>query len=162
MGAGIWNRYTLEKGKSSFKGRPVPNIRLAGRNFMSFVEPCQPVIYIPWMVLMELDYMKDQCSDGKLKKNITNSVKFIHNALEQKNPRMLGQTVDEAEKQKYIGKSPDDKILSCCLQAGERYEHVILVSNDVNLKNKAMVNDVTVCSTKRGDNENNVEVVQFK
>ncbi|KAJ8962959.1 hypothetical protein NQ314_005676 [Rhamnusium bicolor] len=107
----------------------------------------KPLIYIPWMVITELDYMKDSCSDAKLKKNILNSIKFINTALKENNPRVTGQTVFDMDKQKQVGPSPDDKIISCCLQVAEKYETVILLSNDINLKNKAMLNNLTACST---------------
>ncbi|XP_023012487.2 swt1 RNA endoribonuclease [Leptinotarsa decemlineata] len=120
------------------KIKDIINMKISG--------PIQLVLYIPWMVITELDYMKHDCSLDSLKRKVTNSVKFINSHLEEQNPRLVGQTVYEMEKQKFIGKSPDDKIISCCLQAAEKYETVILLSNDLNLKSKAMINHLTACS----------------
>ncbi|CAH1980389.1 unnamed protein product [Acanthoscelides obtectus] len=106
----------------------------------------RPIVHIPWMVIQELDYMKDTCSKDKLKRNIVNSVHFINKGLQEKDPRIIGQTVREVERQKHIGSSPDDKIISCCMQVSEKYDTVILLSNDMNLKNKALINSITACS----------------
>lgn len=37
----------------------------------------------------------------------------------------LGQTIFEVDKQRDMGIAPDDKIISCCLQALEKYEFVV-------------------------------------
>ncbi|XP_018572896.1 transcriptional protein SWT1 [Anoplophora glabripennis] len=109
-------------------------------------ESFKPIIYVPWMVITELDYMKDSCSDAKLLKSVVNAIKFINAALENNNHRVVGQTIFDVERQKHVGTSPDDKIIACCLQATEKYETVMLLSNDINLKNKAMINDIAACS----------------
>ncbi|KAJ8973134.1 hypothetical protein NQ317_001565 [Molorchus minor] len=103
--------------------------------------PSKPVVYVPWMVWQELDDLKHSSPDANVKTKVIRSLKFLENAQQNKHPRLKGQTVDEMKTQEHIGKSPDDKILSCCLQAAKKYENVILVSNDVNLKNKAMINN---------------------
>nr|CAH7720424.1 unnamed protein product [Callosobruchus chinensis] len=108
----------------------------------------KPVVYIPWMVIQELDLMKDTSSKSKLKSNIMSSMKFINKRLQEQDPRVIGQTVWEVENQKHIGSTPDDKILSCCMQVATKYETVILVSNDMNLKNKALINSITACSVQ--------------
>ncbi|VEN40374.1 unnamed protein product [Callosobruchus maculatus] len=108
----------------------------------------KPVVYIPWMVIQELDFMKDTCSKNKLKSNIMDSMSFINKRLQEEDPRVIGQTVWEVENQKHIGSSPDDKIISCCMQVSTKYETVILLSNDMNLKNKALINSITACSVQ--------------
>ncbi|KAG5889572.1 hypothetical protein JTB14_018556 [Gonioctena quinquepunctata] len=113
---------------------------------MKLSGPIQPVLFIPWMVITELDYMKLESCDERLRQKVSNAIKLINTLLKEKNPRFIGQTVYEMEKQKLVGKSPDDKIMSCCLQVAEKYETVILLSNDLNLKSKAMINGVTACS----------------
>ncbi|KAJ8924688.1 hypothetical protein NQ315_000839 [Exocentrus adspersus] len=121
------------------KLQDILNLKTAG--------PVKPIIFIPWMVITELDYMKDSSSNNKLSRNINSAIKFINAALNDKHPQVIGQTVFDVQNQKYIGSSPDDKIISCCIQAAEKYENVILLSNDMNLKNKAMINDITACSS---------------
>lgn len=51
-----------------------------------------PILYIPWMVITELDYMKDgdHCKPDKLKNSITKSIKFINTCLKEKHPRVIG------------------------------------------------------------------------
>lgn len=52
----------------------------------------QPVLYIPWMVVTELDFIKDSsCSNDKLKNDVLSSVKFINTALTEKNERVVGK-----------------------------------------------------------------------
>nr|CAI5846832.1 unnamed protein product [Callosobruchus analis] len=108
----------------------------------------KPVVYIPWMVIQELDFIKDTCSKNKLKSNVMNSISFINKRLQEQDPRVIGQTVWEVENQKHVGSTPDDKIISCCMQVSNKYETVILLSNDMNLKNKALINSITACSVQ--------------
>lgn len=106
----------------------------------------QPIVFIPWMVMTELDYIKDKSSNEKLKNLTSTAIRFINIELEMENPRLKGQSVVEASKQESIGSSPDDKIIACCLQVMQIYEEIILLSNDINLKNKAMINGISTCS----------------
>ncbi|CAG9854112.1 unnamed protein product [Phyllotreta striolata] len=108
--------------------------------------PVQPLIYIPWMVVNELDELKDRSKNGDLKTKAFEAIKFINQMLNEKNPRVKGQSVADMAFQKCIGSSPDDKIIATCLQALEKYEDVIVLSNDLNLKNKAMINNLTPSS----------------
>lgn len=43
--------------------------------------------------------------------------------------------------------SPDDRIINCCLQVKQHIVHVILLTEDINLRNKAICNNILV-STK--------------
>lgn len=113
--------------------------------FLSFLGDVKLILFIPWMVVTELDFMKDtSCSNEKLKKDVMSSIKFINSCLESKNERVVGkdqffensqishsvfiflaQTVFDVQNQKQLGTTPDDKIMSCCLQAQEKYETVV-------------------------------------
>ncbi|CAG9839623.1 unnamed protein product [Diabrotica balteata] len=104
--------------------------------------PVKPLVYIPWMVITELDEMKDRPGDNSLKNRALNASKCINELLNVKEPRVKGQTVSEMSEQKHIGLSQDDKIIGACLQAVEKYEMVMLLSNDINLRNKAMINGI--------------------
>lgn len=42
------------------------------------------------MVVTELDFMKDSSND-KLRKDVMNSIKFIHTSLEENNERVVGK-----------------------------------------------------------------------
>ncbi|XP_072396136.1 uncharacterized protein [Diabrotica undecimpunctata] len=104
--------------------------------------PVKPLVYIPWMVITELDEMKDRPGDNSLKNRALNASKCINELLNVKEPRVKGQTVSEMSEQKHVGLSQDDKIIGACLQAVEKYEMVMLLSNDINLRNKAMINGI--------------------
>lgn len=51
----------------------------------------QPLIYIPWMVVTELDELKDRSGDRNLKKLAFDAIKFINKALSEENPRIKGK-----------------------------------------------------------------------
>ncbi|KAK9885932.1 hypothetical protein WA026_013810 [Henosepilachna vigintioctopunctata] len=107
------------------------------------------ILYVPWMVLTELDFMKDDKNTAKsLKRNVTDAVAFINKTLTEGGRKLIGQNIFEAEQQKHIGKSPDDKIVSCCIQLKQNNQNVILLSNDVNLKNKLLVNEIPAFSSR--------------
>ncbi|XP_067012838.2 transcriptional protein SWT1 isoform X2 [Anabrus simplex] len=95
-----------------------------------------PVLIVPWYVLQELDRLKDGRYKAKLATRARKAVTFLHNNL-GKHPRLKGQSVSEANLTKET--TPDDGILDCCLQKVPR---VVLLSNDRNLCNKAVVNNV--------------------
>ncbi|XP_066156939.1 transcriptional protein SWT1 isoform X2 [Euwallacea fornicatus] len=105
------------------------------------------VIYIPFMVLQELDYHKDR-SGSHLKSLALAAQKFINKLLSESDSRIVGQSVGDGCLQMGIGKSPDDKILACCLQAKTKFDSVILLSNDINLRNKAITNTIKAYSSK--------------
>ncbi|XP_028148243.1 transcriptional protein SWT1 [Diabrotica virgifera virgifera] len=106
----------------------------------------KPLIYIPWIVIIEIDDMKDRTGDNSLKNRALNASKCINDLLEAKEPRVKGQTVSEMCDQEHIGLSQDDKIIGACLQAVDKYEMVMLLSNDINLRNKAMINGIPAVS----------------
>lgn len=44
--------------------------------------------------------------------------------------------------------SPDDKILNCCLQLVNQSMDIILVTNDKNLSNKALLNGIEAITSR--------------
>ncbi|KAL3274785.1 hypothetical protein HHI36_019569 [Cryptolaemus montrouzieri] len=130
------------------------NIFLSDLNILQEIVRCgssggtKPVFYIPWMVLSELDFMKDdKTTSSDLKSRANEAVHFINKTLIEGDRKLIGQNIYDTEKQSYVGKSPDDKILACCLQAREKFHNVIFLSNDVNLRNKLLVNGIPALST---------------
>ncbi|XP_044763754.1 uncharacterized protein LOC123320486 [Coccinella septempunctata] len=101
----------------------------------------KPVIYVPWMVFNELDFIKDNRSSG-LKSVASKAIDFINKMLTQKDGKLIGQSIFEANNQMYVGKSPDDKITSCCLQVKAKGLNAMLLSNDKNLRNKLIINGI--------------------
>ncbi|XP_019768470.2 uncharacterized protein LOC109543289 isoform X1 [Dendroctonus ponderosae] len=107
------------------------------------------IIYIPWMVLKELDHFKDNSSrNSSMKSQALTAQKLINSALLEPNSKVVGQSVNDVCQQMDLGKDPDDKILACCLQAKTKYTTVVLLSNDINLRNKALTNDLKTYSPR--------------
>lgn len=54
--------------------------------------------------------------------------------------------------------SPDDRILNCCLQCQSlESKHIVLLSNDINLRNKALCSKVTAFSMAQLAEELNIK-----
>jgi rRNA-processing protein FCF1 len=103
-----------------------------------------PVLVIPWQVLQELDVMKNQ---GRVKRNLLaararRAISFLHSNFTSQHPRVRGQTALDAISKDFKIEVPDDAILHCCLQIAQKTNQVILLSNDKNLCNKAIVNGI--------------------
>nr|XP_015826441.2 transcriptional protein SWT1 [Nothobranchius furzeri] len=106
-----------------------------------------PVVLIPWVVLQELDYLKK----GRDKLNnvahlVNPAISFIYNALKRRDPRLWGQSMQQAAMSSDGLKSEnnDDRVLQCCLQYQKLYPEcaVILCTNDKNLCSKAVLSGV--------------------
>ncbi|KAL0590435.1 Transcriptional protein SWT1 [Plecturocebus cupreus] len=104
------------------------------------------VLIIPWVVMQELDRMKE----GKLLKHAQHkaipAVHFIHDSLKNQDRKLWGQSIQLAS-QKHYGLSDennDDRVLKCCLQHQELFpcSFVILCTDDRNLRNKGLVSGV--------------------
>lgn len=54
----------------------------------------QPIIYIPWMVNVELDYIKDQNPNRNLKDSAQSAIRFINSELRQPDSRIKGKLVN--------------------------------------------------------------------
>ncbi|XP_045462872.1 transcriptional protein SWT1 isoform X2 [Harmonia axyridis] len=95
----------------------------------------EPVIYVPWMVFNELDDIKDNKLSG-LKFAARRAIEFINKMLTTDKEKLIGQSIFEATQQMYVGKSPDNKIASCCHQVKAKGYNAILLTNDKNLRNR--------------------------
>ncbi|XP_035220429.1 transcriptional protein SWT1-like [Stegodyphus dumicola] len=111
------------------------------------IEGCGPPhIFIPWVVIQELDSLKRSNKATSGRKAIE-AVRYLNSVLIAKHPRFHGQSAKEFEEwsQKY-SKCNDDRILECCVSLAEKMprEKVILLTHDKNLVNKALVCDIVV------------------
>ncbi|CAG7817419.1 unnamed protein product [Allacma fusca] len=109
----------------------------------------QPVVVIPWMVLQELDI------HGKHPRGSSRTaIHFIHQNLCANNPKIKGQKASDAivTDPSYNRLNADDSILQCALQCQNEHTTVVLLTNDVNLKNKAIVNSVLAADSFDGVN----------
>lgn len=104
----------------------------------------RPFIVIPWTVIHELDYIKDNKSTPELWGKARKAISFIHEHFSSKHPRIIGQTREQATQNKEDFKlnCPDDEILQCCLQICQLQKSVVLLSYDKNLCNKAMIYNI--------------------
>ncbi|ESO92752.1 hypothetical protein LOTGIDRAFT_120307, partial [Lottia gigantea] len=104
-----------------------------------------PFIVIPWVVMQELDFIKD----GKSKHTVVSfqamkAVKFLYSCLQNKHPRVLGQTASDVSNNLTI-ECNDDRVLQCCFSYTHKYPNgnIVLLSDDFNLCNKATISDVS-------------------
>ncbi|XP_076248874.1 swt1 RNA endoribonuclease isoform X2 [Calliopsis andreniformis] len=107
----------------------------------------RPFIVIPWTVIRELDYIKDNHSKTKsatLCAKARRAVNYINKLFSSKHSRVIGQTREDVikNKEKFSIDCPDDEILQTCLQIRDLEKSVVLLSYDVNLCNKAMIYDI--------------------
>jgi len=125
-----------------------------------------PILLIPWMVLQELDSLKDAVNrrhtqvndDGveekseKLNILARQAIKFISNCLKVDHPRVKGESVIEAGTPitGFTEESNDDSIIHCCLGLKSRaaHSHIVMLSNDRNLCNKAIITGVKAFGQK--------------
>ena len=112
-------------------------------------------VLLAWMVVQELDSLKTSASDNTGVRARA-AVRLINNLLLSRPANLLTQTGREsrAVAARYDSRSPDDRILATCLDCKEAGQDVFLVTNDVNLRNKALINRV-----KCGTSENILEVI---
>ncbi|XP_054837045.1 transcriptional protein SWT1 [Eublepharis macularius] len=110
-------------------------------------------LIIPWVVLQELDNLKK----GRILANVAQkaipAVHFIHRCLKNQDSKLWGQSVQLASQQidGFNVENNDDRVLQCCLQYQELFPQaeVVLLTDDKNLCNKALVSEVkAVCKAE--------------
>ncbi|XP_018338067.1 PREDICTED: transcriptional protein SWT1 isoform X2 [Trachymyrmex septentrionalis] len=104
----------------------------------------RPFIVIPWTVICELDYFKGNGVNNELSIKARKAISFIHKQFSSKHPRIIGQTREQAAKNKedFSLNCPDDEILQCCLQISQLQKSVVILSYDKNLCTKAMIYNI--------------------
>ncbi|XP_062539268.1 transcriptional protein SWT1 [Armigeres subalbatus] len=105
----------------------------------------QPILVVPYIVLQELDRIKHREQGKPLSQAASQSIRFLNDHLKRRDPRVKGQSTIEATIHLVPVENPDDHIINCCFQlrqiiAGRARTELMLLSNDVNLRNKALVN----------------------
>ncbi|XP_071096824.1 uncharacterized protein [Haliotis cracherodii] len=106
-----------------------------------------PTLVFPWVVLQELDALKDNRARLSLsmscQSKASRAVKYINACFTGRHPRVTGQSHREAAEmvEGLEIECNDDRVLQCCLQFRNKFRtlSVILLSEDVNLCNKAMM-----------------------
>lgn len=107
----------------------------------------QPILVVPYIVLQELDRIKHREQGKPLSTAASQSIRFLNEHLKRRDPRVKGQSTVEATVHLVPVENPDDHIINCCFQvrqiiSGRAGTDLMLLSNDVNLRNKALVNGV--------------------
>ena len=118
------------------------NILISSLNtVVKLMDHDQVVVVIPWMVVQELDSLKNS-DNQKTAVGARAGVRWLNSTLLSSSSKLITQTAAESRmvSAKFGSKSPDDKILATCFQFKEDGHKVVLVTNDVNLGNKALIN----------------------
>ncbi|XP_055640510.1 transcriptional protein SWT1 [Toxorhynchites rutilus septentrionalis] len=110
----------------------------------------QPIIIVPYIVLQELDRIKHREQGRPLSQAASRSIRFLNEHLKTRDPRVKGQSTIDAANAIIPIENPDDNIINCCLQVQQIIANspteLMLLSNDVNLRNKSLVNGVQAFS----------------
>ncbi|XP_014237391.1 transcriptional protein SWT1-like [Trichogramma pretiosum] len=109
----------------------------------------RPFIVIPWTVIEELDYIKENKNRShQLRSQARKAVDLLNKHFSSKHPRFLGQTPEDVQRnnQKFEIDCPDDRILQTCLQVRDYSRSVVLLSYDKNLCNKALLHNIPTLS----------------
>uniref|UniRef100_V9K891 Transcriptional protein SWT1 n=1 Tax=Callorhinchus milii TaxID=7868 RepID=V9K891_CALMI len=128
------------------------NIFISHLNFINTLRDIEipglgfPIILIPWVVLQELDALKNGKLSGGVNRKAVPAVQFIFSCFQSRSPNIWGQSMQQAAKGMYglRDENNDDRVLQCCLQYTELYPcaHILLCSDDKNLCTKALVSGV--------------------
>lgn len=105
-----------------------------------------PVLVVPYIVLKELENLSHTKRGTAIDLSAKAANRFINDQFSARNPQLKGQkAADHAHKLVQV-QSGDDDVLNCGLQVKGSGKKVILLSNDVNLRNKALFNDMPAYS----------------
>ncbi|KAL2089468.1 hypothetical protein ACEWY4_014156 [Coilia grayii] len=123
----------------------VKKIRSHGLGALGF-----PTVLIPWVVLQELDAIKNGKLTNAGERRATPAVHYIYSCLKNQEPRLWGQSMQQAS-QALCGlqtENNDDRVLQCCLQYQKLCPKsgLILCTNDKNLCSKAVLSGVRALS----------------
>lgn len=82
------------------------------------------------------------------------TIHFINGKFNEKNRQqsnLFGQSSLDDGNHLIKVDSPDDRILNCCLQFHTKgyTKNLLLLSNDINLRNKALVSDIQAVSHRK-------------
>lgn len=98
-------------------------------------------LVVPYIVLQELDCIKMR-NDKRLAQIAQESIRYLNKEINSTKSPVQGQNVFLSTDYLIEIINADDKILNCCLQIQRSQNSVILLSNDINLRNKALFNNI--------------------
>lgn len=106
------------------------------------IEGQETVIVIPYTALQEMDGLKKNEAIGRA---CQSAISWCNHHFEAKDPRVQGQSYDIYLES--LSKNPrasgDDLIRDCCLLMKKDGLDVCLLSNDINLRNKALMSNIS-------------------
>lgn len=82
------------------------------------------------------------------------AIKYLNTEL-KKSSIFRGQSASNAKYYLIDVENPDDKILNYCLQLNQTKNFVVLLSNDINLRNKAQFNDIAAYAYNEFERQEN-------
>lgn len=110
-----------------------------------FVDIGRAYIYLPYIVLCELDRLK--LREENISRLARCAISYIDNCFKAKDEFLLGQNAMESSRELIEIDSGDDYIINSALQLREKTSKIILLSNDKNLRNKSFVNGIEAFSS---------------
>lgn len=113
---------------------------------MKFPSSGYATLVIPYIVLQELDNIKHNSAELEVSSN--KAIQFINEKLQKRHPQVRGQSAINENTLLINALNPDDSIINCCLQIKGTTNKVILLSNDINLRNKAICNQINAYKPK--------------
>lgn len=98
------------------------------------------ILYIPYIVIKELDLLKCKQTTSFAARR---AIEYLNDKFDDREPIEAQSALEDAEQLIEID-SADDSIINCCLQLKDELEHMILLTNDNNLRLKALASDIRV------------------
>jgi rRNA-processing protein FCF1 len=103
------------------------------------------VIVVPWAVIQELDGMKKN-ADALVAKASRVATRWLYSLFASNDYYVVGQRIKDRLSGHEFDKG-DDRVLECCLFYKEvKHVSTVLLSNDVNLCNKSLINGIPTVS----------------
>ncbi|KAG0724803.1 Transcriptional protein SWT1 [Chionoecetes opilio] len=114
---------------------------------ISLVDGRESVVVVPYVALQEMDGLKKSAAIGKA---CQAAVRWCNQHFEARHPRVQGQTYSNyrTTRDENKGASADDLVRDCCLVLSREGLDVCLLTNDVNLRNKALMSSLSAISAK--------------
>ncbi|XP_037724731.1 uncharacterized protein LOC119556526 [Drosophila subpulchrella] len=102
------------------------------------------MLYIPYIVIRELDKLKGQRPSEDPKRLIAvRAIRYLNKKFDETLEIQAQSAVEEAEHLVEVD-CPDDSIVNCCLQLSEQVPNMMLLTNDANLRLKANASGIQV------------------
>ncbi|KAH8281336.1 hypothetical protein KR018_010089 [Drosophila ironensis] len=104
------------------------------------------MLYIPYIVIKELDKLKLKgCDNGTKSSRAIRAIHYLNDKFDRSLDIQAQSAYSEAEHLIEIN-CPDDSIVNCCLQLKQKVMRMVLLTNDANLRLKAKANSIEVAT----------------